>query len=285
MPGAHIDLRKIEEHVWKENYLLLLGFPQPPPVVRGYVPLRVIARELEYFMYDPFEEGQISAKVPAGSGVNGATDLGFVKPAMPGSQNLTGKPFNAFRVTDNSHLYQMFMGVAPSVTRIFMEFPATVGQKNLDVDSWASSKLQFGWFDGFDSPLLEPSPQGKIVIPPQIDIAWGYGNPSMEAIDPLLLFVLNRVQVAVVQDVSLVEKMLDGRIKTAIETIGGLTQYTYPVDQIYGITPLPLGADAATIQASIGGSAESGTGVTYPQGGGQHQPPLIRQAARAVRGA
>ena len=278
-----IDLSLIADHIWKENYLLLLGFPQPPPVSRGYVPLRVIAREFQYFMYDPYEEGQISAKIPAGAGLNGISDLGFTLPSLPGSQFLTGKPYNAFRVTDNSHLYQLFMGIAPSPMRIFMQFPATVGQKNLDLDSWASSKLEFGWFDGFDSPLLRPSPTGKLVIPPQIDIAWGYGNPTPEAVDPLLLFVLNRVQVAIVQDANLVEKMLDGRVKCAIETIGGLTQYTYPVDQIYGIDPLPLGADLTTITASIGGAPSSQNGVVYPQGGGTHQQPLINAARRVVK--
>lgn len=104
-----IDLSRVQSYLWRENYLLLLGFPQPAPIYRGYVPLRVVAREFYYFEYDPRQEGQILSKVPAGEGINGITDLGFVTPARLGSNYLTGKPFNVFQIEDKSKIYQLFM--------------------------------------------------------------------------------------------------------------------------------------------------------------------------------
>lgn len=279
-----VDLSAIEDHIWLENYLLLLGFPT------GYVPLRVIRREQFYFMYDPIIEGQLTAPVPQGIGANGISDLGFVKPSLPGSIFLSGHPFNVLAVSKNSHLYQIFIGVAPSATRIFIELPATVGQKNLDVDTWASNKLQFGYFDGFDSPLLHPTPRGEVVIPPTMDIAIGYGNPLPYPISPLLLFVVNRLEVGVVTDPDLVEKMLNSRVPVSIRTIGGLTPYTYNIRQVYGIEGMPLGATRDEVEAGLGELASKRGEVppppsmtSVPPAGGTPEFPLAQQARRLIR--
>lgn len=278
-PG--IDLSWIDSTLLRENYLALLGFPVGGGS-RGYIPLRVTAREQFYFMYDPLQEAQITAKVPAGTGANGISDLGFVKPALPGSQYLTGKPFNVFEVSQNNHLYQLFMGIAPEPTRIFFELPATVGQRNLDIDTWASAKLQFGYIDGYDSPLLAPTPRGEIIIPPTMDIAWGYGNPIEQVIDPLLLFVVNRLQVDLVTDADLVERMLNGKVTAAIKTVGGLTSYTYSTSQVYGIEPLPLGATRDEVEAVLGPSPAGSQAPpsTPSKSVGPQSQPLVQQAQR-----
>lgn len=265
-----VDLSRIEARIWKENWLLLLGFPQPEPIFRGYVPLRVVAREFFYFEYDPLQEGQLTAKVPAGV-INGAAsntginDLGFVQPALPGSQFLTGKPFDVFYIQPQSasKLYQMFLGISPSALRFFREQPATVGQNNLEIDRWASNRLEFGWIDGFDSPLLSPSPQSEIVQVPGMDIAFGYANPLPTNINPLLLFVMNHVQVAIVQDVDLVDAMLRGKVPVAIKTIGGLSSYNYDVKGIYGVSPVALGSSKTAIANALGVPLEKSSPSAY----------------------
>ncbi len=247
-----IDISRISSSIWKENYLLLLGFPQPSPIYRGYVPLRVVAREFYYFEYDPRQEGQILSKVPAGEGINGITDLGFVAPARLGSNYLTGKPFNVFQIEDKSKIYQLFVGVSPAALRIVKEMPASTAQNTLELDRWAANKMEFGWIDGFESPFLNPSQQSEIVIVPSIDFALGYANPLPFNVDPLLMFYVNHIQVAVVEDVNLVAAMLAGKVPVSIRTIGGLTTYNYPIDSVYGIEPIPLGASTSEIATALG---------------------------------
>jgi hypothetical protein len=250
--GTSVDLSRIESKILKENYLVLLGFPSTQG--RGYVPLRVIGREFYYYEYDPLQEGQISAKVAAGAGVNGISDLGFVAPSRLGSTFLTGKPYNVFYVKDYDQIYQLFMGVAPSALRTYLEAPSSTGQRNLDIDRWAQNRLEFGYVDGYDSPLLHPSPNSEIVVPPEFDFSLGYGNPLPTPVNPLLMFVVNRLQVAVVQDPDLVQRMIDGRVPVAIKTVGGLATYTYPAQKVYSVAPIELGSPIDVIEAALGSS-------------------------------
>lgn len=245
-----LDLNRIERHILRENYLMLLGFPTKDN--KGYIPLRVMGRELFYYEYDPRQEAQITTKVPPGAGINGINDLGFITPTRLSSQYLTGKPYNVFYVKDYDQVLQLFYGIAPSALRVYLEAPASVGQKNLDIDRWANNKLQFGYIDGFDSPLLNPSPQSELIIPPELDFAIGYGNPLPVMMDPLIQFVVNRLQVAIVSDPTLVEKMLDGRAPAAIKTIGGLASFTYSTKKVYGIDTIPLDASLQEIATTLG---------------------------------
>jgi hypothetical protein len=157
-----IDLSRIESHLWKEKYLILLGFPQPAPVYRGYVPFGVVASKFYYIEYDPLEEGQILSRVPAGQGQNGISDLCFQVLTLLGSNFLTGNPFNVFAIEDKSKMYQLFMGINRSALRVVKEFPASTAQNTLELDRWAANKLEFRWIDGFESPFLKPNPLSEI---------------------------------------------------------------------------------------------------------------------------
>jgi hypothetical protein len=90
------------------------------------------------------------------------------------------------------------------------------------------------------------------VIVPSIDFALGYANPLPFNVDPLLMFYVNHIQVAVVEDVNLVAAMLAGKVPVSIRTIGGLTTYNYPIDSVYGIQPIPLGASSSEIATALG---------------------------------
>jgi hypothetical protein len=257
VPKGIVDLSRIEGVTFKENWLLLLGFPTRGG--RAYVPLRVIGREFFFYEYDPIEEGQISVDVPAGV-KNGAAantsidDLGFVQPARLSSQFLTGHPFDVFEIprSKRDRLFQLFYGIAPQDLRIFLNYPDTTGQRNLEIATWSSANAQFGYIDGYDSPTLYPSPQSEIIVPPALHFALGYGNLIPTPVNPLLLFWVNHLEVELITEIDLVERMLRGTVPVAIRTMGGLSSYTYNIEDVYGIPGVPLSATKEEIAAGIG---------------------------------
>jgi hypothetical protein len=245
------DLSRVEAASFKENYLLMLGFPN------GYVPLRVIAREHFIYMYDPLNEGQILGPVAAatiGYSANGISDLGYVQPQRLPSRHATGQPIDIFQIDMNhtDEMYQLFFGIAPSAIRVFINEPASTGQNNLVSFSWGPNNMAFGYIDGYISPLENPSPASEILVPPNMEFALGYANPLPNPVVPLLLFYVNRLKVNVVRDVQLVMKMLDGRVPVAIRTVGGLSSYTYKVNDVYKINPIALGSTEAEVRAALG---------------------------------
>lgn len=244
-----IDLSRIEDKLLKNNYLLMLGFP------KGYIPLRVVQRDMVFYMYDPIQEGQISEPVPAGAGVNGISDLGYVSPSRMASQIMSGKPFNIFENKDSNYIYQLFWGVAPSGIRIFRNQPANTGQNNLIEYQWSQSYMAFGYIDGFESPIDAPSPSSEIIIPPDMDFALGYANPLPYPVSPIFKFVANILKIEVIKEAELVAKMLEGKVPVSIKTVGGLSDYTYNPSTYYNITPIPLGTPQSRLPQYLGGVA------------------------------
>ena len=51
---------------------------------------------------------------------------------------------------------------------------------------------------------------------------------------------------------NLVAAMLAGKVPVSIRTIGGLTTYNYPIDSVYAIEPIPLGASTSEIATALG---------------------------------
>ncbi len=225
----------------------MLGFPD------GYIPLRVVQRDMVFYMYDPLVEGQINEPVPPGNGVNGIDDLGFVPPQRISSQYESGKPFDMFANTKKDMLYQIFWGIAPSAVRVFRNQPATTGQNNLIEYRWSNNYMAFGYVDGFESPIDNPSPNTEIILPPEMDFALGYANPLPYPVNPLLRFVINILKVEVIYDVDLISKMLDGKVPASFKTVGGLSNVEYQADRIYGIKPIPLGSPPNVIQQYVSG--------------------------------
>ena len=240
-----IDLSRLEGSILKPNYLVLLGFST------GYVPLRVMKRQLVFYMYDPLVEGQISAPVPAGGGATGVSDLGYVAPTRLPSQYISGKPFNVFINTKSDHLYQLYYGISPSGIRVFMNQPAQTGVRNLFEFTWLQSYLAFGYVDGFESPIDQPSPNTEIIVPPNSDFALGYANPLPYPVRPLLQFVVNELQVKTITDVDLIMKMIEGKVPASIKIVGGLEGMEYDVPAVYGINPIQFDYTPAEVQMAL----------------------------------
>ena len=244
-----IDISKIESSLLKENYLVFLIFPSREKP--GAIPLRVFTRELVFYQYDPVKEGMID-EVSASSSTDGITNLGWTAPKRPGSNKIGAMPINVLRVTEKSHLYQVFVGIDPPQLRMFLAMPPEKGQKNIDILSWSQAYPSFGWIDGFTSPFNAPSPVSEIIIPPEMDVAFGFANPLPYAVHPLLMFVINRLRVGVIRDVDTVAAVLEGRKPAALKTIGGLSEISYDTKRIYGIDLIPLDATRSEIASILG---------------------------------
>ena len=242
-----VDLSRIEDHILKPNYLLMLGFP------KGWVPLRITTADpLQYYIYDPVREGAIPGPIPAANSTDGITGLGFLTPVLFGSKNITGNPPNVFRVKEPDELYQLFFGVKPTYTRVYREMPKGVAQANIDIQTWSSSYNQFGWIDGRESPFRSPSPRSEMILPPGFDVGWGFANPTPEPISPLFNFVLNRVRVAVILDPDLVVKILERKVYVEFYYVGGLTGYQYDLKKYYSIEPIQLNMTKDEVAKALG---------------------------------
>ena len=244
MPG--IDVSKLEPVMLKENYLVFLIFPQ------GFVPLKVVRRELVFYQYDPVKEGMIPNGVPASTSSDGITNLGYVAPTRPGSNKIGAQPLNVLRVTENDRLFQVFFGIDPPQLRVFFAMPPERNQRQIDVIEWSEGYPSHGWIDGFTSPIDAPSPLSEIIIPPNIDVAFGFANPLPYRVHPLLMFVINRMKVKVVKDVETIVSVLEGRKPAALKTIGGLADFSYDITGTYGIRPIPLDATRTEIAQILG---------------------------------
>lgn len=240
-----ISFEDVEKRILKENYLLLLGFPD-----LGYVPLRVRFREEFKYIYDPVAEGLFTG-VPASTSIDGITNLGRVSATKLGSNLLPGRPINVFAIDRDDRLYQMFYGVAPSWIRVFLSYPSERGQRNLELSVWSEAYPSFGYVDGYESPLLKPSAKTEIFILPKTDFAFTFINPTPIPARPLLSFIVNRLIVEVIRDAELVKKMIDRKIESAIRTVAGLAGIRYDVKAIYKVTPIPLYASKEEIEEAL----------------------------------
>src|SRR5579875_2077531 len=89
------------------------------------------------------------------------------------------------------------------------------------------------------------------MIPPPLEFSLGYWNPPAAAVSPFILFLVNRLKVALGLDVQLVERMLAGSVPVAIKTVGGLSTYTYNIPNVYQIQGIPLDASRQEIAAAL----------------------------------
>jgi len=247
---GYVDVSRIIPHLLRPNDVFFLSFPD------GLIPLRVLSHEFFSYLYDPLAEGQLAAEVPPSSSIDGAMNVGFVRPDNLRSRIIAAQPINVLRVNDPATLYQVFVGIAPSYVRVFLNLPAATAQKNLDVMVWGPAYAAAGFIDGFLSPLLYPAPESEFMVPYNIDPQIGYANVLFEPVRPLLWFYINKLKIGVITDVELVLEMLDKRGRGAvapIKVVGGLTRFTYPYREVFQIDPIPIGATREQVMRILRG--------------------------------
>lgn len=235
-------LKRIEKKIIQENYLIGLGFSD------GYVFFRAVRREIFPLLYDLFAE--ISDF--AGTGTVDMAALQYISPKELKSDTLSAT--NILEVKEETHIYQTFYGLSPSATRVFTAYPRETEINQLDVGLHLPTYAIFGFLDGFESPIDEPSPRSINFIPRGPKLAFAFYNPTNNKIKPLMRFVINRLKVEVIKDVDLIMKILERRREATLATIGGIDGWTPGAAQYqkwWGVQPIPLGAARDEVAAYL----------------------------------
>lgn len=154
---------------------------------------------------------------------------------------------------DTDYLLQIYMGIAPSVLRVFRYYPSNKQFNqylNGDLVHWGGRQQQYniGYIDGFMSPRNKPTDEGEFYMLPTASMEFTFMNPSFVPIYPQLKFFINQMKVEPVSDLNLAEKILNRIVPARIVNAGNFNEGFRPALKIYGIEPVPLTASIQDLQ-------------------------------------
>ncbi len=225
-----MDTSRIENRFLKENQLLGLGFP-----TQGFIFLRCVGVENIFYEYDE-SPSSIAADTQEDS-----SRLGIA----------AYKIDNLLRVEKCEHVYQVFMGWKPGAIRQYLYYPYDTARRNLDVKA-IYNKSPFGYLDGFESPYDSPSPETEIFIPKDIDVGWAWWNPLGASVDVEEHILIRRLEVDIIRDADLIEKILKGQQPCRLVTLGGLgSSFDYKARDVLDVDFVKLGATRSQIDAAV----------------------------------
>ena len=235
------DYDKIAPLLLKENHLLGLSY------IEGYIFFRVLNKELVKLYYDPGQE------IGSTSNLLNIPSATFRAKQLFSSQSSSLNVNDLLAVSDDFHIYQVFVGIRPSAARLFIA-PEGTDQRELDVGTWGTgSNYRFGYISGYDSPADEPTPQGEFFTPPDIGMQFALQNPLPYTISPTFNFIINRMEVAVIRDSSIIQKILAGIIPARLAPVGGLTPPKYNRVNTWKVQPITVDATVEEIQRKVAG--------------------------------
>ncbi len=158
---------------------------------------------------------------------------------------------NLLRVTSCNHLYQVFMGWKPGCIRQYLYYPYETSRRNLDVKK-VYSKSMFGFLRGFDSPFDDPSPETEIWIPRDVDVGFGWWNPTQSSETVTVKLVIRRLAVDILRDVDLVSRILSGSQPCRLVSVGGIQDsFSYAAREKLDVDPVKLNFQRSEIEAAI----------------------------------
>ena len=234
---------RLDKHLVKANYNIGLNFSE------GYVFFRVARTSLLPYLYDPFAEitnfaGAGNIDMPSGTYIT-AKELPSV------SLNST----NILKVDDQTHVYQVFFGVAPSVCRVFVAYPRETEINQIDEGIHTPAYPAFGFYDGFESPLNMPSPRTGRFIPYGPLMAFAFYNYAPYNIKPMLRFIINRMQVEPIKDARLIKAIIDRKVECTFASVGGVDspykEGPANIRKYWGVDALDLLATPQEIAAAV----------------------------------
>lgn len=222
----------------KENHNLGLSFAE------GFIFFKVKNRELVGLYYDPSQEIGSTATI---LNIPAAT---FRDKQLLGSTSLANTT-NMFLVSKNFHIYQMFIGVQPSIAKVFIAAENT-DQKEIDAGNWGTgSNYRFGYFDGRLSPFDAPGTHGELFVTKDMGYSFAVQNPLPYTISPTFNFVINRLDIAVIKDANIIQKMLQGIVPVRLAPIGGLSQPKYNMETAWKVKPITIDATIDEIKRAV----------------------------------
>ncbi len=226
-----MDTSRIEPHFIKENQLVGVGFPD-----QGYVFFRITG--IEDVVYDNYTES------PGSIAANTYVD----------SARLPIDEFsidNLLRVEYCDHLYQVFMGWQPGIIRRYLAYPYESLRGSIDVKR-VYTKSPFGYIEGFESPSKQPSPKTELWIPKDIDVGFAWWNPTSTEVDVQTDMLIRRLDVDVIFDADLVERILKGTQPCKLTSIGGIAgSMDYDSRRLLDVGYVRLGANRGEIDVAL----------------------------------
>ena len=232
----------------KENELLMMGINAG----KTYIPLQCVARVETPYVYDPIAEGQLSGPLAASPSTNGISNTTFQSALQLGSSNIVAKPTDIFDLTYfPQFLYQAFVGIDPPWLKVFLQQPFRTDQRSLPLVYFTPNYAQEGFFDGDSSPPWRISPKTQMLVLPGLSIALGYDNNQPFPAYPILVFYINALNVAVVNDPDLAYDMLTVPGKARFFTVGGLQDVQWKPQSYYGITGFELTDDKEAVTSGV----------------------------------
>jgi len=205
--------------ILKENYIVAFQ------TGAGLLPYKVVKKEIIPFVYDIMSEN------------------GNLPPLSPVTQTITGfspffYEFNTLQLTSiqnvqdmfsltrtnstQSEVLQVFTGIQPSYVRFIYKQPTTEKLMNMDQNINLSQSFYQQGYDGFISPFNDPSPDTEIFVVPGLSFSMVLVNTVSVPVNPVINFIINRMQVTPIIDSKTINDIQSGRIPAKIVSLGGV---------------------------------------------------------------
>lgn len=99
--------------------------------------------------------------------------------------------------TEKNRVLQVFMGMWPMRLRKWMQFPETLQRGNLDkiLVPAVPTATTGGYIDGLMSPYMNPTDQGMMIVPEEVNVYHGLFNPELYTVQPKISLFIRRMDV------------------------------------------------------------------------------------------
>lgn len=207
----------------KENYYVAfqIGTEKKP----DFIVRQVVKKEIIPFTYDILNENNINPAImnPVGN-PTGSSFSSFYIDLNQLQLSSIANIQDMFNIPNDTDVYQVFTGIAPSYVRFVYKQPSTerlgvMSQKTI----YDSPNFYNIGFDGFHSPLDNPSPDTEIFAIPGISFSMILINTVSVPVSPTVKFIINRASTAPVSDPNIINGIKMGKIPAKVVTIGGLS--------------------------------------------------------------
>ena len=201
--------------ILKENYIVAFQ------TGAGLLPYKVVKKEIIPFVYDIMEEnGNLPPLSPVTQTITGFSPFfyEFNTLQLTSIQNVQ----DMFSLTKPDEVLQVFTGIQPSYVRFIYKQPITEKLMDMDQNINLSQSFYQQGYDGFISPFNDPSPDTEIFVVPGLSFSMVLVNTVSVPVNPVINFIINRMQVTPIIDSKTISDIQSGRIPAKIVSLGGV---------------------------------------------------------------
>lgn len=186
---------EIDEEIPKENYFVGLLFDE------GYWVVRLVRKQQRTVLDYGF------GNIEAGSASDWMTPT-----------DDEGRYY--LEPQDQSIIYQIFLGIAPSTAKIYLSYPRRVDRMNLITVREIPGNI--GYWNGEMSPYDNPSPETELWTVEDLVPYFNAENPGItgKAQNIWVKFYVTPFSYKVVRDMALIRKFIDGEKRCRMITMG-----------------------------------------------------------------